>query len=229
LSRRRNGETAAGGAHRFDAEELRALAAARLSLKVPDAARRVELPSVRGDHDLNGLAPLSALSGERIRRAAVLIAVIERGAGARVLLTRRHENLPVHAGQVSFPGGKLEPDDPGPVEAALREAEEEIGLAPGQVEVIGLLDTYQTTTGYRVLPVLALADAGFEPVPDPAEVDEVFEVPLSFLMDPRNHHRHEREFRGRRRRYYAMPYGERYIWGATAGMLRNMYDRLYAA
>lgn len=229
MSRIRSGERQAGGAHRFDAGELRALAAARLSLDVPDAAHQVELPSVRGDHDLDGLEPVSALLGGGIRRAAVLIAVIERGGRARVVLTRRHENLPVHAGQVSFPGGKVEPDDPGPVEAALREAEEEIGLAPGQVEVIGLLDTYQTTTGYRVLPVLGLADAGFEPVPDPAEVDEVFEVPLSFLMDPRNHHRHEREWRGLRRRYYAMPYGERYIWGATAGILRNMYDRLYAA
>jgi len=214
--------------HEFSAAELRALAMARLSLDVPDSAMRIDLPSARGDHDLNADDPPTGLFAGELKTAAVMVPVIERAGGAHVVLTQRRSDLPVHAGQISLPGGKIDREDAGPVEAALREAHEEIGLHPDQAEVVGLLDTYHTATGFRVLPVVAVVEPAFASQHDPAEVELVFEVPLSFLMDPANHHRHERELRGHLRRYFAMPYQGHYIWGATAGMLRNMYDRLYA-
>lgn len=212
----------------FDCDTLRRIASERLTLDVPASATRLELPSAGGDHDLNHADPGPGETAQHAKRAAVLVAVVERDNIAHVIFTRRRDDLPIHAGQVSFPGGKIDPGDAGPVEAALREAHEEIGLEPEMADVIGLLDTYQTVTGYRVLPVIALIDPAFVARPEPAEVEMVFEVPLSFLMDPANHHRHERELRGSRRRFYAMPYQDHYIWGATAGMLRNMYHRLYA-
>ncbi|MBX3496315.1 MAG: CoA pyrophosphatase [Parvibaculum sp.] len=184
---------------------------------------------LRGDHDLNPPdAHVWVEPEERpsLRAAAVLVPVIEHAHGPHVLLTRRAEHLGTHSGQVAFPGGKIDPGET-PAEAALREAEEEVGLARSHVTVAGYLDAYETGTGFRILPVVAFVTPGFSLTISPHEVAEAFEVPLEFLMDPANHQRHSAVWRGRRREYYAMPYNGHYIWGATAGMLKNMYDRLY--
>lgn len=155
--------------------------------------------------------------------AAVLVPLVNQRDGVTVLLTRRTEHLNDHAGQVSFPGGRAEADDPSLIHTAIREAEEEIGLPPGAVEVLGRLPDYQTGTGFRVAPIVAWVEPPFAVTPDPFEVAEVFEVPLTFFLDPANHQRHRREIRGETREFFAMPYGEHYIWGATAGMLFNLY------
>jgi 8-oxo-dGTP pyrophosphatase MutT (NUDIX family) len=210
------------GHYDFTVEELRRLAAERLEQDIHPSAHDLHRPSGRGDHDLNPGVTLRPL-----RSAAVLLGIVERAGEARVVLTRRTEQLPTHAGQIALPGGKVDDADPGPVEAALRESREEIGLEDELVRVIGMLDTYQTGTGYRILPVVGLVSDAFEPRPEPREVAEVFEVPLAFLMNPDNHQRHSREWQGARRYFYAMPYQHRYIWGATAGILRNLYDRVY--
>ena len=181
----------------------------------------------RSDWDLNPemLADFAVM--EPARAAAVLVPVVARSE-LTVLLTERTAHLPTPAGQIAFPGGKVETTDPDPVEAALREAEEEIGLPRMLVEPLGFLDSYRTGTGFLVTPVVALVKPDFALVLDPGEVAAAFEVPLAFLMNPENHKRHSREWRGRERHYYAMPFGDRYIWGATAGMLKNLHDRLYA-
>jgi 8-oxo-dGTP pyrophosphatase MutT (NUDIX family) len=158
--------------------------------------------------------------------AAVLIPLIEREAGFHVLLTRRTETLRSHAGQISFPGGRLEPDDASIEAAALRESQEEIGLPPERVEIVGRLGRWRTTTGYIVYPVVGLIALPVALRPDPGEVAEIFEVPLSFLLDPANHKPHVVERDGRRFQLVAMPYGEYYIWGATAAMLHNLYRAL---
>jgi 8-oxo-dGTP pyrophosphatase MutT (NUDIX family) len=159
--------------------------------------------------------------------AAVLIPVIARET-LTLLLTERTAGLKRHAGQIAFPGGRMDAEDASPVATALREANEEIGLAPAFVEPLGFLDSYRTGTGFLIRPVVGLVSPGFALRLAEGEVADAFEVPLSFLMDPANHQKASREWRGRMRAYYAMPYGERYIWGATAGMLKNMYERLYA-
>jgi 8-oxo-dGTP pyrophosphatase MutT (NUDIX family) len=177
----------------------------------------------RGDHDLNaGVEP----PAPPLTPAAVLVPLVQRPEGPTVLLTRRTEHLANHAGQISFPGGHQEPGDETPEDAALRETEEEIGLDRDHLEIIGRLDTYITRTGFRVTPVVALVDPPFDLVPDAHEVDEVFEVPLAFFLDPANHQRHSRHHKGRDRQFYAMPYGDYYIWGATAAMLVNLYEFL---
>ena len=158
-----------------------------------------------------------------LRSAAVLVPLVARPAGLTVLLTRRTDHLANHAGQISFPGGRLEDADDGPVACALRETEEETGLAPGYVDVLGRMDDYVTVTGFRVVPVVGLVAPGFTLDPDSFEVAEVFEVPLAFLLDAANHKRVERVVNGRSRPYYAIPYGDYYIWGATAGMLINLH------
>ncbi len=160
------------------------------------------------------------------RRAAVLCPLIRREGGLNVMLTLRSAHLKVHAGQISFPGGKIDPQDTSPLAAALREAEEEIGLSSDRVDILGALDPYDTSTGFVVTPFIGMIDAGFTPVPSEGEVAEVFEVPFDFLMNPDNHERIERMHQGRKRRYYQMTYGPYRIWGATAGMLRNLSDRL---
>ncbi len=162
------------------------------------------------------------------RLAAVLVPIVLRDE-LTVLLTQRSHDLPSHPGQISFPGGKIEPDDESAVACALREAEEEIGLPRSFVEPLGFLDSYRTGTGFEIKPVVAFVKPGFIAKMDPREVLEVFEVPLSFLMNVENHQKDSREWKGRRRSYYAMPYEGRYIWGATAGMLKNMHTRLYAS
>lgn len=158
--------------------------------------------------------------------AAVLVALIERPSGFQVLLTRRTEHLRDHAGQISFPGGRIEPEDAGAEAAALREAEEEVGLPPSQVEIVGRLPVYPLRTGYLVHPVVAFVAPPLRLLPDPYEVAEIFEVPLEFFLDPDNHKPHEIEHQGELFRLYAMPYKDYYIWGATAAILRDLYHTL---
>jgi 8-oxo-dGTP pyrophosphatase MutT (NUDIX family) len=152
--------------------------------------------------------------------------VVDRPAPA-VILTMRTAELPSHAGQIAFPGGKIDQGDQGPLAAALREAQEEVGLDPGLVEPLGYLDLYLTFSGFRILPVVARVSPGYKLTLNASEVADAFEVPLDFLMGPENHQRHSRDWKGIQRHYYAMPYQERYIWGVTAGILRNLYERVY--
>ncbi len=217
------------GDERLTESGFRSLAAERLDREPSEAVfdPRTGKAWGRGDWDLNPelLADFAAMPPAR--PAAVLFGIVVRDE-LTVLLTQRTHTLPTHAGQIAFPGGKVEAHDDGPVSAALRESVEEIGLDPHFVEPLGFLDGYRTGTGFTVAPVVALIRPGFVVKPDPREVDDVFEVPLAFLMDEANHQRHARDWRGRQRHYYAMPYGERYIWGATAGMIKNMHQRLFA-
>jgi len=212
---------------RFDWLEFEERARRGLHPEVPREGHDLTLRAARGDDDLNPGA-MSAEDADSGTRAAVLVPIIKREPTASVLLTQRHAGLSNHAGQVAFPGGKFDRDDRDATACALREAFEETGLAARFVRPIGYLDAYHTRTGFRVIPVVALVDTGFELKPAPDEVDAVFEVPLAFLMDPRHHRRETRTWQGRERNFYAMPWGERYIWGATAGMIRNLYERLYA-
>lgn len=160
------------------------------------------------------------------RRAAVLCPIVRRVDGLHVMLTVRSAQLKVHAGQIAFPGGKIDPTDTSPLAAALREAEEEVGLHPDQVDILGALDPYDTSTGFVVTPFVGMVASAFVPIPSEGEVAEVFEVPFDFLMDRGNHERIERMHQGRKRRFYQIVYGRYRIWGATAGMLRNLADRL---
>ena len=164
-----------------------------------------------------------------VTAAAVLIPIVTHAAAFTVLLTQRTAHLKSHAGQISFPGGRAEAGDATPEFTALREAQEEIGLAPEKVEVIGKLPDYFTRTGYRVTPVVALIPPPVELSPDPREVDEVFEVPLAFLLDPSNHRREAREIQGRNASYWVMQYESWRIWGATAGILLSFYNHLTGA
>lgn len=157
-----------------------------------------------------------------LRPAAVLVPIVLREPEPTVLLTRRTDHLHHHPGQVSFPGGRVEDEDASPIDTALRETEEEISLHRAHVELLGCLPQYQTGTGFDITPVVGLVTPPFELQIDPFEVAEVFEVPLSFLLDESNHQRHSAVIRGVQREYYAMPYGEYFIWGATAGMLVSL-------
>lgn len=212
----------------FTADDFQRRAALH-SRPLSDAANLIaaDLQS-RGDFDLNPDLPAPAPPPGGLRLAGVLVGIVDREPGATVILTLRSAHLPSHAGQIAFPGGRAEPNDATIIDTALREAHEEIGLAPELVTPLGLLDGYRTGTGYRILPVLALVSPHYVPEADAREVAEIFEVPLAFLMTVGNHERHSREWQGQTRHFYAMPYRERYIWGATAGILRLMYERLYA-
>lgn len=180
-----------------------------------------------GDHVLNpDLGPYAKWNGPP-RDAAVLIGLKDDGDGPSVVLTQRTGHLNSHAGQVAFPGGKIDPEDAGPVEAALREAHEEIGLPSMITTPLGSLAPYLTGSGYRVVPIVALIRETVSFVPNPDEVEDVFEVPFHFLMDPANHQKLSREWQGQRRYFYAMPYNDRYIWGVTAGIIRSLYDTVY--
>jgi 8-oxo-dGTP pyrophosphatase MutT (NUDIX family) len=202
-----------------------ARARARLDFAVPPGLTDPTIIPKRGDHDIDPV--MNAISEIRpIRPAAVLIPVVDR-AEPMVLLTQRTAHLANHAGQISFPGGKIDATDASPLDAALREAEEEIGLSRELVEPLGYLDLYMTTLGYRIVPTVARVDPDYQLLLNPAEVDDAFEVPLAFLMSPENHQRHSREWKGMTRSFYAMPFGERYIWGVTAGILRNLHMRLF--
>ena len=178
----------------------------------------------RGDFDLNPQWRDEAVP--LLRPAAVLVPIVDRPSGLTVLLTRRSPNLSSHAGQVAFPGGRIDPGDDGPVGAALRETEEETGIPHTFVTPVGLLDPYETGTGFVIVPVVGVLREGCTPRANPGEVDEIFEVPLAFLMDTANHQRHSGTWQGRERRYYAMPYETHNIWGATAGMIVNLRERL---
>lgn len=211
----------------FTADDLRRRARGVLAERDSFPALPEDEPAPRGDFDLNPeMDPYRDGEGGK-RPAAVLIPVVDRQPAATILLTRRTSHLRAHAGQIAFPGGRMEEGDATPADTALRETREEIGLDPSFVEVLGFLETYQTSTGFRVAPAVGIVRPGFTLRPDVGEVEEVFEVPLSFLMSGENHELHSRPWRGSRRYYYAMPYGDHYIWGATAGMLRNLYDWLY--
>jgi 8-oxo-dGTP pyrophosphatase MutT (NUDIX family) len=208
----------------LSADGLRRLARARLAAE-PAADALSSLLARRGDHALDGLT-IDPQTVAAARPAAVLAPIIARPEGLTVLLTLRAAHLRSHSGQVAFPGGKIDAGE-APGETALREAREEIGLAPSLVEPLGWLDPYLTGTGYRVAALVALIDPAFAPAPNPDEVADVFETPFAFLMDAANHRLEERQWRGRTRKFYAMPYRERYIWGVTAGILRNLYERLF--
>ena len=180
------------------------------------AARALPAEAIDGDQDAR---PDSGT----LTAASVLVPIVTHDAALTMLFTRRTAHLRDHSGQISFPGGRAEPGDPTPQATAMREAFEEIGLEAGRVELLGCLSEYRTRTGFRVTPVVALVTPPFALRPDSFEVDEVFEVPLAFLLDPDNHQRHAREIRGRVANYYAIPYRDYYIWGATAGMVVNLY------
>lgn len=180
--------------------------------------------ALKGDYDLNPPAP----RGRELTSAAVLVPLVDRPEGMMVLLTQRTEHLSDHPGQISFPGGRMEAHDRDPEATALRETEEEIGLDRAFVEVIGRLDHYETVTGFLVTPVVGLVTPGFALEVDRVEVADVFEVPLAFILDPSHHERHSRTVNGRERHFYVIPYEQRFIWGATAGMLVNLFRRLSA-
>ena len=201
-------------------------ARARLNLDVPPALTDPAAKGVRrGDLDLDPvLWERAGVAATKL--AAVLVPIVERSEPT-VLLTQRTVDLASHAGQISFPGGRIEPNDESPVAAAMREAKEEVGLAPTLMEPIGYLDLYLTFSGFRILPTVARVKPDFSLTINPSEVVDAFEVPLQFLMTPANHQRKSRDWKGITRDYYAMPFGDRYIWGITAGILRNLYDRIY--
>jgi 8-oxo-dGTP pyrophosphatase MutT (NUDIX family) len=179
-----------------------------------------------GDHLLNpGI--VERLVREKLREAAVLIPVVDRGDAAGLILTRRTQSMRQHSGQVAFPGGAVDADDASPEAAALREAYEEIGLEAGIVETIGRLPAYLTTTGFRIIPVIALVQRDYALTINHEEVEAAFEVPFAFVMNPDNHRRESRVWEGKERFYYSMPYQEHHIWGVTAGILRVLYERLH--
>lgn len=208
----------------FDAHDFRT----RAQSHDPERAFGAEPAHLgHGDHVLNPEL-VSSLTGVKLRDAAVLVPVTDVGQDPQVILTRRTVALRRHSGQVAFPGGAIDPEDGSPEIAALRETEEEIGIDRRFVEIVGRLPVYMTTTGFHITPVLAVVKPGYTITPNPAEVDEVFETPLSFLMDPANHKRESRVWEGIERHYYVMPFGEHRIWGVTAGIIRTLYERLYA-
>ena len=180
-----------------------------------------------GDHLLNRDL-IQLIEHREAREAAVLVPVVDRPEGASVILTQRSARLHNHAGQIAFPGGSVDPGDVSIEAAALRESVEEIALDPRFVKPIGRLPRYLTTTGFRITPVVAIVEPGFQLTASPAEVDDIFEVPLAFLMSAANHRQESRVFDGATRHYYVMPFGERFIWGVTAGIVRTLYERLYA-
>ena len=208
----------------FNSAEFFARARARLRFEIPPGLTDASIVPPSGDQGTDRMLEIIARE-QPIRPAAVLIAVVDHPQPT-VLLTQRAAHLHDHAGQISFPGGKIDPTDASPLDAALREAWEEIGLAREFIEPIGYLDLYGTGFGFRILPTVARVRPGFSLRISEDEVDDAFEVPLAFLMNAANHQVHSKEFRGIMRSYYAMPFADRYIWGATAGMLRVLYERI---
>ena len=200
---------------------------ARLTFDVPPGLIDPNIIPESGDPGTDRMLEIIARE-QPVRPAAVLIGIVEREE-PMVLLTQRTAELREHAGQIAFPGGKIDATDKSPLDAASREAEEEVGLDRSYVDPIGYLDLYGTGFGFRILPTVARVRPGFALTINASEVVDAFEVPLAFLMNPANHQVHSKEFRGMERSYYAMPYAERYIWGATAGMLRVLYERICAS
>jgi 8-oxo-dGTP pyrophosphatase MutT (NUDIX family) len=179
---------------------------------------------IGSDFSLSGVVPIP----ESWKPASVLVPLIDRAPGVTVLLTQRTADMPSHAGQIAFPGGRRQADDPDAVATALRETEEEVGIAARFIDVVGAVDLYRTGTGFEITPIVGIVTPGFTLRADPREVADVFEVPLEHFLNEVNHKVDSRQYQGRERRYYAMPYGERYIWGATAGMLKNLHFILTA-
>jgi len=215
----RNDPAAISSAEFFDR------ARARLRFDIPAGLTDPNLIPASGDQGTDRMLEIIARE-QPIRPAAVLVPVVDHPQPT-VLLTQRAAHLNDHAGQISFPGGKIDATDASPLDTALREAEEEVGLKREFIEPIGYLDLYGTGFGFRILPTVAKVRPGFKLAINHSEVDDAFEVPLAFLMNPENHQVHSKEFRGMERSYYAMPFAERYIWGATAGILRVLYERIY--
>jgi len=209
----------------ISAAEFYDRARARLSFDVPPGLVDPNIVPESGDPGTDRMLEIIARE-QPVRPAAVLIAVVDHREPT-VLLTQRSAHLNEHAGQIAFPGGKIDATDKSPLEAALREAAEEVGLDRSFISPIGYLGVYGTGFGFRILPTVARVKPGFKLSINQSEVDDAFEVPLSFLMNPANHQVHSKEFRGMERSYYAMPFAERYIWGATAGILRVLYERIY--
>lgn len=209
----------------LSAAEFFARVRERLDLETPTGLTDPNVTPKRGDHDADPV--MAKIAQVRpIRPAAVLVPIVDHPEPT-VLLTQRAQHLPDHPGQISFPGGKIDKSDESPLHSALREAEEEVGLDRAHVEPLGYLDLYMTTLGYRIVPVIARVKPGFALTLNQSEVDNVFEVPLSYVMDIANMQRHSRDWQGLTRHFYAITFGERYIWGVTAGILRNLYDRIY--
>ncbi|GEC53531.1 8-oxo-dGTP pyrophosphatase MutT (NUDIX family) [Bradyrhizobium japonicum] len=205
--------------------EFFARARTRLTFDVPPGLVDPNVIPRTGDSGNDRMLEIVAQE-QPVRPAAVLIPVVDHPEPT-VLLTQRSPNLSSHAGQISFPGGKIDATDASPLDAALREACEEVGLRREFIDPVGYLDLYGTAFGFRILPTVAKVKPGFTLAINEAEVVDAFEVPLAFLMNPENHQIHTKEFRGMDRSYYAMPFAERYIWGATAGILRVLYERIY--
>jgi len=204
-----------------DATTLRALCAARLERSPSPRVWDNRLEPPRSDYTMNPAWDANVAA----RPSAVLVPIVVRPE-LSVILIQRPQTMTAHAGEVSFPGGKANAADASPIATALREAEEEIGLARGHVEVLGFLDCYQVRTGFRIVPVVGLVTPPFTLKVDAREVVDAFEVPFAFLMDSANHQRQRREMRGETQHFYAMPWQSRHIWGATAAMIRNLFERL---
>ena len=207
----------------YDTPDFLTLATERLLQAPPHAEEALADP--RGDHSLDEVPLVYPLTP---KPAAVLVPVVMREE-PMLLLTERAAHLRQHSGQIAFPGGRVDPTDASVLDAACREAMEEIGLDSRFISPLGYLDAYLSTTNYLVMPVVARVSPSYALNLNLDEVADTFEVPLSFLMDPERHELHSREFKGRVRRYYAMPYEGRYIWGVTAGIIRNLYERLYGS
>ncbi|MHA1545465.1 MAG: CoA pyrophosphatase [Alphaproteobacteria bacterium] len=215
-------QTTSPPAGSFSAADFRQRAAGRL-LSAPGSLAADKVSA--SDFDLNPY--MASQQSDPLKPAAVLVAIRDLGNHASIILTRRAASLSSHAGQIAFPGGRIDATDTGPHHTALREAHEEIGLDPGQVKVLGYLDPYRTGTGYHICPVVGIVTGGFTPVAEPGEVDQIFEVPLGFAMDPANLYIHATPWRGTTAKTYALAFEGYEIWGATAAMLKNLFDRVY--
>jgi len=211
-----------------DTEQLKEVIVRRFGgAPLPGEPAREHAHAARwSDFDLNPHAGHLRADATRLREAAVLLPIIDRPDELTLLLTQRTQHLSSHAGQISLPGGSREPEDATPVDTALRETREEVGILPGEVSVVGAMDCYETRTGFLITPIIGIVRPDYTLIPDVNEVEEVFEVPLPFLLDPQNHKQHSREYKGVRYHFHAMPYHDYYIWGATAAMLKNFYRQL---